>query len=234
MSFRELEPRASRLWIRFSPRRWPAGGAPFLDLAERRIVWPAAGGRSGAFDLPSAVPSADVVLLPPSNPVVSVGPIVGVQDIRDALRTTPAPVVGVSPIIGGSAVRGMANQLLTGLGVEVSARGVAGSPEVVAEQAPGFGMVGLQRHGTSQRRDRLVAAADAGARARQQEFGRRVVRHDLQNLPGLLGRERRLRRQQARCVAHRDLERAGRFGRRVHGANARFRRAMPSWMSATE
>ena len=72
----------------------------------------------------------------------------------------------------------------------VSARGVAGSPEVVAEQAPGFGMVGLQRHGTSQRRDRLVAAADAGARARQQEFGRRVVRHDLQNLPGLLGRER--------------------------------------------
>lgn len=80
---------------------------------------------SAAPGVVEAIAEADVVLLPPSNPVVSVGPIVEVQDIRDALRTTPAPVVGVSPIIGGSAVRGMANQLLTGLGVEVSARGVA-------------------------------------------------------------------------------------------------------------
>jgi LPPG:FO 2-phospho-L-lactate transferase len=72
-----------------------------------------------------AIANADVVLVPPSNPVVSVGPIIGVRDIRDALRSTAAPVVGVSPIIGGSAVRGMANQLLSGLGVEVSARGVA-------------------------------------------------------------------------------------------------------------
>ena len=72
-----------------------------------------------------AIADADVVLLPPSNPVVSVGPIIGVRDIREALRSTRAPVVGVSPIIGGSAVRGMANQLLNGLGVEVSASGVA-------------------------------------------------------------------------------------------------------------
>jgi LPPG:FO 2-phospho-L-lactate transferase len=73
-----------------------------------------------------AILNADVVLIPPSNPVVSVGPIVGVVGIRDALVTTSAPVVGVSPIIGTSAVRGMANQLLEGLGVEVSAAGVAG------------------------------------------------------------------------------------------------------------
>ena len=73
-----------------------------------------------------AILGADVVLVPPSNPVVSVGPIVGVVDLRDALRSTSAPVVGVSPIIGTSAVRGMANQLLDGLGVEVSATGVAG------------------------------------------------------------------------------------------------------------
>jgi LPPG:FO 2-phospho-L-lactate transferase len=72
-----------------------------------------------------AIADADVVLIPPSNPVVSVGPIIAVQDIREALRSTAAPVVGVSPIIGGSAVRGMANQLLSGLGVDVSARGVA-------------------------------------------------------------------------------------------------------------
>jgi LPPG:FO 2-phospho-L-lactate transferase len=72
-----------------------------------------------------AIIDADVVLLPPSNPVVSVGPIVAVPGIREALRSTAAPVVGVSPIIGGSAVRGMANELLAGLGLDVSARGVA-------------------------------------------------------------------------------------------------------------
>ena len=72
-----------------------------------------------------AITSADVVLIPPSNPVVSVGPIVGVSDIGDALRSTNAPIVGVSPIIGRTAVRGMANQLLAGLGVDVSATGVA-------------------------------------------------------------------------------------------------------------
>jgi LPPG:FO 2-phospho-L-lactate transferase len=85
-------------------------------------------GRAGAKAAPGvidAIADADVVLIPPSNPVVSVGPIIGVPDLRDALRTTAAPVVGVSPIIGGSAVRGMANELLNGLGVDVSASGVA-------------------------------------------------------------------------------------------------------------
>ena len=64
------------------------------------------------------------MVLPPSNPVVSVGTILGVPGIRDAVRTTDAPVVGLSPIVGGSHVRGMAAQLLTGIGVEVSAGGV--------------------------------------------------------------------------------------------------------------
>jgi len=81
---------------------------------------------SAAPGVREAILGADVVLLPPSNPVVSVGPIVGVADLRAALQETPAPVVGVSPIIGTSAVRGMANQLLEGLGVDVTAAGVAG------------------------------------------------------------------------------------------------------------
>ena len=72
-----------------------------------------------------AITTADVVVLPPSNPVVSIGTIVGVREIRDALEATPAPVVGLSPIVAGSHVRGMAAQLLTGLGIEVSAAGVA-------------------------------------------------------------------------------------------------------------
>ena len=72
-----------------------------------------------------AILDADVVLLPPSNPIVSIGPIAAVPRIREALSSTRAPVVGVSPIIGGGAVRGMADQLLAGLGIEVSASGVA-------------------------------------------------------------------------------------------------------------
>jgi LPPG:FO 2-phospho-L-lactate transferase len=72
-----------------------------------------------------AIASADVVILPPSNPVVSVGTILGVPGVRDAVRATEARVVGLSPIVGGTHVRGMAGQLLASIGVEVSAAGVA-------------------------------------------------------------------------------------------------------------
>ncbi|MEI2714784.1 MAG: 2-phospho-L-lactate transferase [Nocardioides sp.] len=72
-----------------------------------------------------ALAHADVIVLPPSNPVVSVGTILGVPGITDALRSSSAKVVGLSPIIGGSHVRGMANQLLAAKGIEVSAAGVA-------------------------------------------------------------------------------------------------------------
>jgi LPPG:FO 2-phospho-L-lactate transferase len=71
-----------------------------------------------------AITDADLVVLPPSNPVVSVGTILGVPRVREALAATRARVVGVSPIIGGRHVRGMAEQMLTAIGVEVSAAGV--------------------------------------------------------------------------------------------------------------
>lgn len=72
-----------------------------------------------------AITDADLVLLPPSNPVVSVGTILGVPGVREALAATKAPVIGLSPIVGGTHVRGMAEQMLTSIGVEVSASGVA-------------------------------------------------------------------------------------------------------------
>ncbi len=72
-----------------------------------------------------AIEEADVVLLPPSNPVVSVGTILQVPGIRESLRRTTAPVVGVSPIIGGRPVRGMADACLTAIGVETTAAAVA-------------------------------------------------------------------------------------------------------------
>jgi LPPG:FO 2-phospho-L-lactate transferase len=71
-----------------------------------------------------AIAAADVVLLAPSNPVVSIGTILGVPGIRDAVRATPAPVVGLSPIVAGRPVRGMADACLPAIGVEVSAEGV--------------------------------------------------------------------------------------------------------------
>jgi len=72
----------------------------------------------------NAITHADLVVVPPSNPVVSVGTILGVPGIREVLRATTAPVVGLSPIIGGAHVRGMAEQMLTAVGAEVSAAGV--------------------------------------------------------------------------------------------------------------
>ncbi len=71
-----------------------------------------------------AITDADLVVLPPSNPVVSVGTVLGVPGIREAVTGTAAPVVGISPIIGGRHVHGMAQQLLATIGVEVSAGGV--------------------------------------------------------------------------------------------------------------
>ncbi|XVX19304.1 2-phospho-L-lactate transferase [Actinomycetota bacterium] len=72
-----------------------------------------------------AIRGADVVLLPPSNPVVSIGVILGVPGVRDALRGTAAPVVGVSPLIGGAPVRGHADACLAAIGVEASTQAVA-------------------------------------------------------------------------------------------------------------
>lgn len=67
---------------------------------------------------------ADAVLIAPSNPIVSVGPVVNVPGMRQALADAPAPVVGVSGIIGGSVVRGMADVCLEVSGIETSAEAV--------------------------------------------------------------------------------------------------------------
>ncbi|MBY6365896.1 2-phospho-L-lactate transferase [Rhodococcoides corynebacterioides] len=71
-----------------------------------------------------AISEADVVLLAPSNPVVSIGAILAVPGMRSALRTTAAPVVGLSPVIAGRPLRGMADECLSVIGVETSAEGI--------------------------------------------------------------------------------------------------------------
>jgi LPPG:FO 2-phospho-L-lactate transferase len=71
-----------------------------------------------------AITEADVVLLAPSNPVVSIGPILQIPGVRGALRSTGAPVIGYSPIIAGKPLRGMADQCLSVIGVESSSEAV--------------------------------------------------------------------------------------------------------------
>ncbi|MFC7221045.1 2-phospho-L-lactate transferase [Streptomyces polyrhachis] len=72
-----------------------------------------------------AIAEADVILFPPSNPVVSVGTILAVPGIREAVAEAGVPVVGLSPLIGGAPVRGMADKVLAAVGVESTAAAVA-------------------------------------------------------------------------------------------------------------
>jgi LPPG:FO 2-phospho-L-lactate transferase len=98
-------------------------GAPdeveVVDLGAARRARPAPG-------VVEAIGAADVVLVCPSNPVVSIGPLLAVPALRAALDAARAPVVAITPIVGGAPLKGPAAQLLRGVGVEVSARGVAG------------------------------------------------------------------------------------------------------------
>jgi LPPG:FO 2-phospho-L-lactate transferase len=101
-------------WVR--ERAQPEVASVRLEGAAR--AQPAAG-------VLQALADAEVVLLAPSNPVVSIDTILAVPGIREAVLATPAPVVGVSPIVAGGVVRGMADRLLPAVGTEVTALGVA-------------------------------------------------------------------------------------------------------------
>jgi LPPG:FO 2-phospho-L-lactate transferase len=72
-----------------------------------------------------SIMSASAVILAPSNPVTSIGPILAIADIREALRQTPATVIAVSPIVSNAAVSGPAGVLMVAQGLPVSIAGVA-------------------------------------------------------------------------------------------------------------
>jgi LPPG:FO 2-phospho-L-lactate transferase len=112
-----------------------------------------------------ALEHADLILLAPSNPVVSIGPILAVPGLRDAVRHAPAPVVGFAGILGGAPVSGMAHRLLPAIGVEVDAAAV-----------------GLH-YGARSRSGVLDAwamdTADTSSAERVEEAGLRVVVTDL-------------------------------------------------------
>jgi LPPG:FO 2-phospho-L-lactate transferase len=73
----------------------------------------------------AAIQHAEAIIICPSNPVISIGPILAVPGLRQALQDSLAPVVAISPIIQGATLKGPADKMLQGLGFEVSAVGVA-------------------------------------------------------------------------------------------------------------
>jgi len=77
-----------------------------------------------AAEVVTAIADADVVMLAPSNPVVSIGAILAIPGMRAALRSAAAPIVGYSPIIGGKPLRGMADECLRVIGVQSTAEAV--------------------------------------------------------------------------------------------------------------
>lgn len=73
----------------------------------------------------SSIRDADGIIICPSNPVVSIGPILAMRKIREALKETSERTVAISPIVGGATIKGPADKLMRGLGLAVSAYSVA-------------------------------------------------------------------------------------------------------------
>jgi len=133
------------------------------DKAQGDVVSVAYDGAEAARPAPGvvdAIATAELVVVCPSNPVTSIGPILAVRGIAEALRTTPASVVGVSPIIGGAPVSGPAGRLMKARGLAVSPLGVA------AAYAPWL-------------RALLIDAGDAGETAALSRAGVRAVTADI-------------------------------------------------------
>lgn len=89
------------------------------------VIFEGAEGSHPAPGVIQCITEADAVVICPSNPIVSIGPILAVSGIRDALRKTEAKVAAISPIVAGVTIKGPADKLMRGLGLEVSAYSVA-------------------------------------------------------------------------------------------------------------
>jgi LPPG:FO 2-phospho-L-lactate transferase len=111
----------------------PAGLIHFEEYMVQRkcadevqdVVFVGADTATATPDVIEAIQQADAILLAPSNPIVSIGSILAVPGIHDALHEASGMIVAVSPIVGGAPIKGPADKLLRGMGYEVSAVGVA-------------------------------------------------------------------------------------------------------------
>jgi len=91
----------------------------------REIIFDGAESARPAPGVLEAIMEAEAIILTPSNPLVSIGPILSIAGIRDALWTTPARIAAVSPIVGGKALKGPADRMLRDQDIEPSAAAIA-------------------------------------------------------------------------------------------------------------
>lgn len=117
--------RSTGAWHAFQEFMIRQGGAsgdpPAVDGVDLRGIEAA----NATPEVLDAIAGARAVIVGPSNPVISIGPILRVRGLREALMATRAPVVGVSPLVAGRSVKGPTEAFLAWTGVELSASGVA-------------------------------------------------------------------------------------------------------------
>ncbi|HWF36519.1 MAG TPA: 2-phospho-L-lactate transferase [Solirubrobacteraceae bacterium] len=117
-----------RTWVRAQGRAWPfqefmirgGGRGPVEDVDFRgaRMATPTG-------EVLEAIAGAHAIVIGPSNPVVSIGPILAVPGVREALAASPAPVVAVSPLVGGAVLKGPTEEFLTAVALPLDADGIA-------------------------------------------------------------------------------------------------------------
>jgi len=152
----------------------PAGELSFQEyfvreryqVAVERVFFAGAEQAGPAPGVVEAIAQAECVLIAPSNPVTSIGPILAVPGIREALRQTPARVAAVSPIVGGAAVSGPAGELMRTQGLTVSAEGVAQAyadflDVLIADERDAAEKPAVERLGVELRTARTVMKSDA-------------------------------------------------------------------------
>ena len=152
----------------------PAGELSFQEyfvreryqVAVERVFFAGAEQAGPAPGVVEAIAQAECVLIAPSNPVTSIGPILAVPGIREALRQTPARVAAVSPIVGGAAVSGPAGELMRTQGLTVSAEGVAQAyadflDVLIADERDAAEKTAVERLGVELRTARTVMRSDA-------------------------------------------------------------------------
>ncbi len=96
----------------------------FQDKVEN-VTYEGASNATPAPGVLSAIEKTDLIILCPSNPILSIGPILALPDIRKAVAKTRAKIVGISPIVGGKSIKGPLDRMMENLGLEVSPFGVA-------------------------------------------------------------------------------------------------------------
>jgi len=131
-----MSDRPVRTWVRAQGRVWPfqefmirgGGRGPIEDVDLRGV-------RSAApsDEVLAAIAGAETIVIGPSNPIVSIGPILALPGLRAALRASPARVVAVSPLVGGEVLKGPTAEFMAAHGLSLDAEGIAAAYDGVID-----------------------------------------------------------------------------------------------------